>query len=82
MAQGLVRMLREKDREFVLKRAAAALSAELRQTAFVIAVDAAFADGRVEKEEAAALDEVRTTLEISDQFATKVVEVIRIKNRG
>lgn len=65
-----------------LSKAAAIIPPDLRQTAFALAVDLAFADGTIEDSEKDFLDVVQTSLEVSDDLAIKIIEVIQIKNRG
>ena len=47
-----------------------------------MAVDLVFADGSVSREEQAFIDDLRRLLQISDELALKVVEVMTIKNQG
>ncbi|MDM8558215.1 tellurite resistance TerB family protein [Candidatus Parabeggiatoa sp. HSG14] len=62
--------------------AKSSLPNELRETAFVCAVDIAFADGIIEDSEKALLDELQQVMDVSDELGGKIVEVIAIKNRG
>ncbi|NJM97659.1 MAG: tellurite resistance TerB family protein [Phormidesmis sp. RL_2_1] len=62
--------------------ARAALPPNLAPTAFASAVDLVFADGTVSAEEQAFIDDLRRILEIPDELALKIVEVMTIKNRG
>lgn len=41
-----------------------------------------FSDGAVEKDEMIVLEEIQDVLKISQHFATKAVEVLKIKNQG
>lgn len=66
----------------LLAKAAAALSPELRETAFALAIDLVLADGTVEDEEKAVAASLQAALQISDDLAVKIVEVLAIKNRG
>lgn len=58
------------------------LSRELRETAFACAVDIALADGSVEEEEKNLLTEMQQVLEIPENIAVTVIQVMIIKNRG
>jgi uncharacterized tellurite resistance protein B-like protein len=82
MIDRLVGYLNKHGAEWLITKSTSALPDELRQTAFVTAVDLVFADGSVEAEEQALIERLQTTLRISDEMALKVVEVISIKNRG
>jgi tellurite resistance protein len=62
--------------------AKSSLPNELRETAFVCAVDIAFADGVIEDSEKALLDELQQVMDVSDELGGKIVEVMAIKNRG
>lgn len=66
----------------LIKSAKASLPPNLAPTAFAIAVDLVFADGTVSREEQAFIDDLRQLLQISDDLALKVVEVMTIKNQG
>jgi tellurite resistance protein len=55
---------------------------ELWQTVYTLAADIIFADGTCSPEETACLRELQEALGVSDDLATKVVEVMRIKNCG
>lgn len=66
----------------LVKSAKAALPPKLAPTAFTMAVDLVFADGTVSREEQAFVDDLRHLLQISDDLALKIVEVMTIKNQG
>lgn len=66
----------------LLGRSVAALPAELRDTAFAIAVDLVLADGEVEDEEQAVIEALQEALEIPDELARNIVEVMIIRNKG
>ena len=82
MLQKIVSLLADEGRSHVIEKATKGLPNELRETAFTVAADAAFADGSIDEEELKALNEIQSSLEIPDFLATKVVEVLKIKNRG
>lgn len=65
-----------------LSLAAQSIPVELRDTTFALAADIIFADGSVGKDETLFLEAVQHALQITDEFAIKVVEVLQIKNRG
>ncbi len=66
----------------LVKLAKDALSREMRETAFACAVDIALADGSVEEEEKNLLSEMQQVLEIPENIAVTVIQVMMIKNRG
>ena len=71
-----------KSRPAVFSAAVKGLPSDLRDTVYALAADIVFADGRTEAEELTFLREIQTALEIPDDLATKVIEVVRIKNKG
>ena len=58
------------------------LPKKLRQTAFAVAVDIVLADSTVNREEKDFLYELQKKLGLDTRLATKIIEVISIKNRG
>lgn len=68
--------------KFLLPKAVEVLSPDLRQTAFAMAADLIFADGSVEENEKALIEILQRELEVPDDLALKIVEVLQIKNRG
>ena len=58
------------------------LPAELRETAFACAVDIALADGVVEETEKALLEELQQVLEVAEDTAKMILQVMLIKNRN
>ncbi|MGC1305640.1 MAG: tellurite resistance TerB family protein [Phormidesmis sp.] len=66
----------------LIESAKAALPPTLAPTAFATAVDLVFADGTVATAEQAFIDDLRRILEIPDDLALKVLEVMTIKNKG
>jgi len=69
-------------REVVFQAGVKGLPLELRETVYALAADIVFADPAGSPEERVFLRKVQESLEVSDDLATKVVEVMRIKNRG
>ena len=65
----------------VMDAAKSALGKEQIDTAFFIAADLVLADGTVEPEEKKFLEDLQQTLGVSEETATKIVEVVVIKNR-
>ncbi|OQW92310.1 MAG: hypothetical protein BWK79_14915 [Beggiatoa sp. IS2] len=62
--------------------AKSSLPESLRESAFACAVDIALADGKIEDSERALLDELRGVLEVSENTAKMVIQVMEIKNRN
>ena len=80
--QRIVALSSDQGRSRVIEMATEGLPEELRETAFTVAADAAFADGSIDEEEVKTLEEIQSSLEIPDSQATKIIEVLKIKNRG
>ena len=78
----LVDSLKKHGPNELILSAKAALPPNLAPTAFAIAVDLVFSDGTVSAQEQAFVDDLRRILEIPDELALKIVEVITIKNQG
>jgi len=66
----------------IIQAAKATLNKEELQAAFFIAVDLVLADGIVEESEKKFLEELQSTLQIDDETALKITEVVVIKNRA
>jgi uncharacterized tellurite resistance protein B-like protein len=64
----------------VVTAAAKALPPELRAPVFTIAVDLVMADGQASAEERKFIDGLQALLQVPDEAAMKIVEVIIIKN--
>ena len=58
------------------------LTPEMKETAFAVAADLILADGVVEEEEKKFLDDLQKALEVKEDLAVKIVEIMVIKNRG
>jgi tellurite resistance protein len=55
---------------------------DLCESAFVCAVDITLADGEIDDDEQALLEELQQVLGISDELGGKILEVMMIKNRA
>jgi hypothetical protein len=77
----LDRLKREGPGQLVAK-AKVCLPADLRETAFAIATDLILADRTVTQQEQAFLDDLYRILELPEQLALQIVQVMTIKNRG
>jgi tellurite resistance protein len=67
---------------WLLSKAAEVMPSDLRQTAFAIAADLVFADGSIESDEESALEAIQSAMQVPDDLAAKIIEVLVIKNRG
>ncbi len=82
MMDRLIGMLKKYGQDDLLRRAYKGLTPELRLTAFAVCTDLVFADGTVEDEEKETLEKLQRNLEISEEQALQIIDVIQIKNRG
>lgn len=78
----ITRLVREEGAATVVARAAAAIPADLRATAFAVAVDLAMADRDIADSERALLERMREALGVPRDEAARIVAVLEIKNRG
>jgi tellurite resistance protein len=58
------------------------LPKELRETAFAVATDLALADGELGGKEKEILTKIQQIMEIPEDKAVTIIEVILIKNKG
>jgi len=58
------------------------LNDQMKETAFAVAVDLVLADGVVDVKEKEFLEKLKEAVGISDELATRIIEVLMIKNRG
>ncbi len=75
-------ILKNQGIEALIKLSKESLPADLRETAFAVAVDLALADGVLEKNEKDILTKIQQSLEIPEANAIKIIEVMLIKNKG
>lgn len=66
----------------MVARAARRLPRDLRETAFANAADLVLSDRRVAGHERHLLDELQVVLELAEERAAVILEVLRVKNRG
>jgi uncharacterized tellurite resistance protein B-like protein len=69
-------------RDATFARAIAGLPAELRETVYALCADVVYAQGNATPEETAFLRQFQEAAHIPDDLATKVIEVMRLKNCG
>ena len=65
----------------VLDACGKAIPAELRATTFALATDLVLVDGRLSGRESGFIDRVQRALQIDNDLARRIVEVLVIKNR-
>ena len=82
MLQNSAKLVEQRGAGAVMVAAKQGLTPEQRETGFAIAADLTLADGIMAKKEQAFLEEFYKALEIQEDQALKIVEVIAIKNRG
>lgn len=78
----LLRVLKQQGLDTFLEMCIRVLPEKLYQTVFAISVDLVLADGSVSREEKDFLYDLQKHLEIDTELASKIIEVIIIKNRG
>ena len=78
----LLQALKQQGIENFLDLCIQALPEKFYQTAFAVSVDLVLADGTVSREEKDFLYDLQKKLGINTELATKIIEVIIIKNRG
>ena len=75
------RFLEQHDRAAVMERAARAIPAKLRPSAYAIAADLLLADGRIDAHERRFLQRLAASFGIGTRRAAGIVEVMLLKNR-
>lgn len=78
----LLRLLHQEGPEQLAELAQEALPETLRPTAFALSLDVALADGVITDEEKKMIQHLRITLNIDEELALKIADVMLIKNRG
>lgn len=66
----------------LLAKAAAAIPEDLRPTAFYLGVDLVLADDEMAPEERVFVDRLQRALAVPAELATRIVDVVLLKNRG
>jgi uncharacterized tellurite resistance protein B-like protein len=82
MIDRLLSILQRKGADTLLGAAISALPHELQETVFAVTADIVLADGEVTEEEEEFLNQLYRALEIPEETALKIIEVMLIKNRG
>ena len=82
MFDKVFRILRNEGPGALVSASVAGLPDDLKLTAFACAVDIALADGVVEEEEKEIINQLAGALEIPEQTAIQIIEVLIIKNKA
>jgi tellurite resistance protein len=82
MLDRLLSILQRQGAEILLAAALASLPHDLQETVFAVTADIVLADGEVTEEEEEFLNELYHVLEIPEETAIKIIDVMLIKNRG
>lgn len=82
MVEKLFKIKNKGGPEALLAKGVPALTPELKETVFAVAVDMIFADGSVEAEEKSFVEKLQSELGISDALASQILDVMVIKYRG
>lgn len=82
MIDRLLSILQRQGTEALFNAAVAALPHDLQETAFAVTTDIILADGEVTEEEEKLLNDLYRALEISEEVAAKIIDVMLIKNKG
>ena len=76
------RIARKEGDAALLAQAAAALPADLRPTAFYLGVDLVLADDELASEERGFVEALRKALQVPEDVAARIVDVVLLKNRA
>ena len=82
MFDKVFRVLRNEGPAALVAASASAIPDDLKLTAFACAVDIALADGVVEDEEKEVIGQLAAALNIPEQTAIQIIEVLVIKNKA
>lgn len=82
MFDKLFRILKNQGPGALVTQSVAALPEDLKLTAFACAVDIALADGVVEEEEKDLINQLAVALNVPEQTAISIIEVLIIKNKA
>jgi len=82
MFERLIGIIRREGPSALVQSAKSTLPNDLRETAFACAVDIALTDGILEESEKALLTELQEALEVPENIAVTIIQVMMIKNRG
>ena len=69
-------------RDEVFAAGAVKVPGDLKPTVYALAADIIFCDGSAEPSESEYLRKVQEAMSVTDELATRIIEVLRIKNCG
>jgi tellurite resistance protein len=82
MLNKLVQIIKKQGVDELVNMAKESLTKDLRETAFAVDTDLALADGELGGKEKAILPKIQQIMEIPEDKAVTIIEVILIKNKG
>jgi tellurite resistance protein len=82
MFDKLMGIMQREGLDALFNAATTALPHDLTETAFAIATDIVLADGEVTEEEETLLNDLCRVLEVPEETAIKIIDVMLIKNKG
>lgn len=82
MFDKLLGILQRQGIDVLFNAAMANLPHDLKETAFAVATDIVLADGEVSPEEEKLLNDLCRVLELPEELAIKIIDVMMIKNKG
>lgn len=82
MIDKLLNIIKNKDIKALFDAAVAVVPEDLKETLFAVTTDLVLADADLAEEEEELLNELYTSLKISQEMADKIIDVISIKNKG
>ena len=82
MLDRLLRILQQQGIKLLFDAAIQSLPSDLYETIFAVVTDLVLADGAISSEEEQLLNDLYQALELSEEMAVKIIDVMLIKNRG
>ena len=82
MLDRLLGMIKNKEIKPLFDAAVAKLPKDLKETVFAVSADLVLVDGDLAEEEEQLLNELYNALNISEEVATKIIDVMMVKNKG
>ena len=82
MIDRLLGMIKNKEIKPLFDAAVTTVPKNLKETVFAVSTDLVLADSDIAEEEEQLLDELCNALEISEEIATNIIDVMLIKNKG
>ncbi|MGD0818674.1 MAG: tellurite resistance TerB family protein [Methanomassiliicoccales archaeon] len=78
----LINIVQRQGFDVLIKMSNESLPADLKETAFAVAIDLVFADGDVDDTEQKLMTKIQQMMGIPEAQAIKIIEVMMIKNKG